>query len=30
MCYTFNTNTYNDFRTTYKHVLIPSYIIQVI
>ena len=29
MCYTLNTNTYNDFRTTYKHVLIPSYINQV-
>ena len=23
----FNKNTYTDFRTAYKHVLIPSYII---
>ena len=28
--HTFNNNTYTDFRTAYKHVLIPSYIIQVI
>ena len=26
----FNNNTYTDFRTAYKHVLIPSYVIQVI
>ena len=26
----FNNNTYTDFRTAYKHILIPSYIIQVI
>ena len=26
----FNNNNYTDFRTTYKHVLIPSYVIQVI
>ena len=26
----FNNNTYTDFRTEYKHILIPSYITQVI
>ena len=26
----FNINTYADFRTVKKHVLIPSYVIQVI
>ena len=26
----FNNNTYTDFRKAYKHVLLPSYIIQVI
>ena len=26
----FNNNTYTHFRTVYKHVLIPSYIIQKI
>ena len=26
----FNNNTYTDFRTGYKYILIPSYIIQVI
>ena len=26
----FNNNTYIDFRTAYRHVLIPSYFIQVI
>ena len=26
----FNNNTYTDFRTVYKHFLIPSYVIQVI
>ena len=26
----FHNNTYTDFRTAYKHVLIPSYVIQVI
>ena len=25
-----NNNSYADFRTAYKHVLIPSYVIQVI
>ena len=30
MLHMFNNNTYNDFRTTWKHILIPSYIIQVI
>ena len=28
--YMFNNNTYPDFGTAYKHVLIPSYVIQVI
>ena len=28
--HTFNNNTYADFRTAYKHVLIHSYVIQVI
>ena len=28
--YMFNNNTYTDFRTAYKHVLIPSYVIQMI
>ena len=27
MLHMFNNNTYTDFRTAYKHVLIPSYII---
>ena len=26
----FNNNTFTDFRTAYKYVLIPSYVIQVI
>ena len=26
----FNNNTFTDFITTYNHILIPSYIIQVI
>ena len=26
----FNNNTYTDFRTAYRHVLIPSYTIQMI
>ena len=26
----FNNNTYTDFKTAYKHILIPSYVIQVI
>ena len=26
----FNSNTYNDSRTVNKHILIPSYVIQVI
>ena len=26
----FNNNTYTDFRTACQHILIPSYIIQVI
>ena len=26
----FNNNTYTDFRTAYKHILIPNYVIQVI
>ena len=26
----FNNNTYSDFRAVYKHILIPSYVIQVI
>ena len=25
-----NNNTYTDFKTAYKHILIPSYIIHVI
>ena len=28
MSFMFNNNTYSDFRTAYKHVLIPSYVIQ--
>ena len=28
--YMFNNNTFTDFRTAYKDVLIPSYVIQVI
>ena len=27
--YMFNNNTYTDFRTAYKHVLIPNYFSQV-
>ena len=27
MLHMFNNNTYTDFRTAYKHVLIPSYIV---
>ena len=30
MLHIFNNNTYTDFRTANKHVLIPSYVIQVI
>ena len=30
MLLTFNSNTYNDSRTVSKHILIPSYVIQVI
>ena len=30
MLHIFNNNTYNDFRTAYKHVLIPSYVARVI
>ena len=30
MLHMFNNNTYTDFRTAYKQVLIPSYVIQVI
>ena len=30
MLHMFHNNTYTDFRTAYKHVLIPSYFIQVI
>ena len=26
----FTNNTYTDFRPAYKHVLIPSYVIQMI
>ena len=26
----FNNNTYTDFRTANKHILIPSYVIRVI
>ena len=26
----FNNNIYTDFRTAYKHILIPSYVIWVI
>ena len=26
----FNNNTYTDFRTAYKHLLIPRYVIEVI
>ena len=30
MLHMFNNNTYTDFRTAHKHVLIPSYVIRVI
>ena len=30
MIFMFNNNTYIDFRTACKHVLIPSYFIKVI
>ena len=30
MLHMFNNNNYTDFRTAYKHVLIPNYVIQVI
>ena len=30
MLYIFNNNTFTDFRAAYKHVLIPSYVIQLI
>ena len=30
MLHMFNINTYTDFKTAYKNVLISSYIIQVI
>ena len=30
MLHMFNNNTYTDFRTASKHVLIPSYVIGVI
>ena len=26
----FNNKTYTDFKTAYKHVLIPNYVVQVI
>ena len=30
MLHMFNNNAYSDFRTAYKHVLIPGYVIRVI
>ena len=30
MVHMFNSNTYTDFRTTYKHVIILSYFVRVI
>ena len=30
MLHMFNNNTYTDFRTAYKHILIPIRVIQVI
>ena len=30
MLYIFSNNTFTDFRAAYKHVLIPSYVIQLI
>ena len=30
MFHMFNNNSYTDFRTAYKHMLIPSNVIQVI
>ena len=30
MLHTIDNNNYTDFRTAYKYVLIPSYVIQVI